>query len=190
VVDADLVDLGSLIGSAVRVGGLVVELAADGFTLDDGTATGRVVLRGTAADLLDLVEPSDAINATGRVERTPADELVVVVDDPAGIVLGSGLDALDGPASPAPDGSHLAETPTDTRIAAFTDPAALLPGAGAGVVGILAVGLASVATTIIRRRHGRRLLAARVATRLAAVTGVQRPVRRDGAGPGGGSTVA
>ena len=190
VVDADLVDLGSLIGSAVRIGGLVVELAADGFTLDDGTATGRVVLRATAADLLDLVEPSDAINATGRVERTPEDEPIVVVDDPAGIVLGSGLDALDDPASPAPVPSDLTETPTDSRIAAFTDPGALLPGAGAGVVGILAVGLASMAMTIIRRRHGRRLLAARVATRLAAVTGVQRPVERDGDGPRGGSTVA
>ena len=47
--DADLVDLATFVGRNVRVGGLVVDLRADGFTLDDGTATGRVVLRGRGA---------------------------------------------------------------------------------------------------------------------------------------------
>ncbi len=47
--DADLVDLDARVGRLVRVGGLVVDLEPDGFTLDDGTAIGRVVLRGDGA---------------------------------------------------------------------------------------------------------------------------------------------
>ena len=39
------------VGQTVRVGGLVVDLTTDGFTLDDGTAIGRVVLAGAAAEL-------------------------------------------------------------------------------------------------------------------------------------------
>ena len=66
--DADLVDLDTLIGGLVRVGGLVVDLRPDGFTLDDGTAIGRVVLRGPALERLALIEPDDALNAIGRVE--------------------------------------------------------------------------------------------------------------------------
>ena len=46
--DADLDDLGRFVGRLVRVGGLVVDLRPDGFTLDDGTAIGRIVLRGAA----------------------------------------------------------------------------------------------------------------------------------------------
>ncbi len=68
--DADLVDLDAVVGRVVRVGGLVVELTADGFTLDDGTAIGRVVLRGAAREVLALVEPDDAVNAIGRVEAS------------------------------------------------------------------------------------------------------------------------
>ncbi|MEA2611851.1 MAG: uncharacterized protein QOG32_1577, partial [Chloroflexota bacterium] len=42
--DADLGDLATRIGTLVRVGGIVTEIQSDGFSLDDGTATGRVVL--------------------------------------------------------------------------------------------------------------------------------------------------
>ncbi len=86
--DADLVDLESALGRTVRVGGLVVDLRSDGFTLDDGTATGPIVLTGDADSLVDLIEPCDAINVTGRVERRPDGELAVVVDDPTAVVLG------------------------------------------------------------------------------------------------------
>ncbi|HSL76053.1 MAG TPA: OB-fold nucleic acid binding domain-containing protein, partial [Candidatus Limnocylindrales bacterium] len=166
-VDADLVDLATLVGSTVRVGGLVLDLSTDGFTLDDGTATGRIVLAGAAADLLGLVEPGDAINAIGRVGELTDAGRSVVVDDPADLVLASALGDLSepGPASPTP--ADVAETPADARIAAFADPTGAVPGAGAGIAGLLAIGAASLAVTIIRRRHGRRLLAARVATRLA-----------------------
>ena len=100
--DADLVDLDGLVGATVRVGGLVTDLRSDGFTLDDGTATGRVVLRGPALDVLSLIEPDDALEATGRVEASP-DGAVLVVDDPAGIIQASDPAAVDPLASPTPE---------------------------------------------------------------------------------------
>ena len=175
VVDADLADLATLVGSTVRVGGLVQDLGADGFTLDDGTATGRIVLTGTATDVLDLVEPGDAINATGRVAEPTDEGPVVVVDDPANLALGSDLGGATAPAPTDPAPSEANEPPSDARIAAFTDPTSVLPGAGAGIAGLLAIAVVSVAATIVRRRHLRRLLAARVATRLARVTGTAGP---------------
>src|SRR5207245_8983031 len=52
--DLDLAELGGHVGALVRVGGLVAEMASDGFRVDDGTAVGRVVLRGPALDQLPL----------------------------------------------------------------------------------------------------------------------------------------
>ncbi|MFL5685187.1 MAG: lamin tail domain-containing protein [Chloroflexota bacterium] len=169
-IDADLVDLESVLGDTVRVGGLVVDLRSNGFTLDDGTATAAIILAGEASTLADLVEPADAVNVTGRVKRQADGELAVVVEDPAAVVLASSVDtgaANDPSPSPSPASS---ETTDDVRTAAFVDPG-VLPGAGAGLAGLLTIGLASVGMTVLRRRHGRRLLAARVATRLAALTG-------------------
>ena len=103
---ADLVDLDGLIGATVRVGGLVVDLRADGFTLDDGTATGRVILRGPALDVLPLIEPDDALEATGHVERSTDGAAVVVVDDPAAIVQAS--DPTGAAASPSASAGPLA----------------------------------------------------------------------------------
>ena len=61
--DVDLVDARRPhVGRRVRVGGLVDELRPDGFTLDDGTATGRIVLRDAAA-------PAAARRARRRGER-------------------------------------------------------------------------------------------------------------------------
>ncbi len=97
--DADLVDLDGLVGATVRVGGLVVDIRTDGFTLDDGTATGRVMLRGPALEVLPLIEPDDALDATGRVEASP-DGAVIVLDDPAGIVQASDPAAADPSPSP------------------------------------------------------------------------------------------
>jgi uncharacterized protein YdeI (BOF family) len=188
VVDADLADLGSLIGEVVRVGGLVVDLRPDGFMLDDSTATASVVLSGAAAELGGLVEPGDAINATGRVGQQPDGELAVLVDDPSALVLGSALDST-GSTAPTPSEVPQATIPGDVRIAAATDPLGSLPGAGAGLAGLGAIALASVGVTILRRRHGRRLLAVRVAARLAALTGTQRPDRAAGSPPMGGPSV-
>ena len=66
--DVDIVDLAAHVGASVRVGGLVTELVSDGFLLDDGTAIGRVALAGEAAEYLPLIEPGDALNATGTIE--------------------------------------------------------------------------------------------------------------------------
>ncbi|HET8786988.1 MAG TPA: hypothetical protein VFM38_15245, partial [Candidatus Limnocylindrales bacterium] len=180
VADADLVDLGDVVGQVVRVGGLVADLRVDGFLLDDGTATARVVLVDEAASLAGLIEPNDAVNVTGRVEQQADDELVVVVGDPAAVVLGSSLDGagrvepVHGP-SPSP-----AAIPDDVRTASLIDPSAMLPGAGVGMVGLAAIALASVAMTVVRRRQARRILAARIATRLAASTGLPPgPARGD-----------
>ena len=175
-IDADIVDLETLLGSTVRVGGLVGELRPDGFTLDDATATGRIVLTGQAAELISLVEPGDAINATGRVERQADGELAVVVDDPAALVLGSALGGV-GATEPASSSERGPIVAPDVRVAAATDPLGLLPGAGAGLAGLVAVGLASVGVTMLRRRHDRRLLAARVTARLASSIGTPRPDR-------------
>jgi uncharacterized protein YdeI (BOF family) len=177
-VDADLADLGSLVGALVRVGGLVVDLRPDGFTLDDATAIAPVALTGDADELAALVEPGDAINATGRVERRADDELAVVVDDPAALVLGSALGAADASVQPDSTPDPAPTTAGDARIAKFTDPAGLLPGAGVGLAGLVAIALTSVGVTLLRRRQARRLLMTRVTARLAAVTGVQRSAGR------------
>ena len=117
--DANLVDLPTLAGRTVRVGGLVTTLLTGGFTLDDGTATGPVALQGEAADLLPLIAPGDAINVVGRIESTDRG-WTVVVTDPAGVLLAgdtvaadptSGMAAVDPGTSPgasAPAGVHSA----------------------------------------------------------------------------------
>ena len=95
-VDADLDGLAPFAGTLVRVGGLVVDLRTDGFTLDDGTAVGRVVLRGAALELLPLIEVDDALNVIGRVE-TSTDGYVVAVEDPGAIILAGDPVAATGP---------------------------------------------------------------------------------------------
>ena len=75
--DADLADLPRLDGRVVRVGGLVTGVEDGGIRLDDGTATARVVLAGSAADLLPMLRPGDALNATGTVEA--GEDTVIVV---------------------------------------------------------------------------------------------------------------
>ncbi|MGZ9161017.1 MAG: hypothetical protein ACXW4T_07600, partial [Candidatus Limnocylindrales bacterium] len=171
VPDVDLADLASVVGADVRVGGLVVDLRPTGFTLDDGTAIGSVVLAGSAADWIGLIEPGDAINVRGRVDRIDGD-LAVLVEDPAAIVLGS---ALGHPASSIVPGSSPASSvvAVDGGIltAGFGDPGGGLPGAGVSLMGLIAISLASVAVTLLRRRHARRLLAVRVAARLSAFAG-------------------
>ena len=169
--DADLVDLASLDGSVVRVGGLVVDLGPDGFTLDDGTATGRVVLAGAAAEWIDLVEPGDAINVVGRVTAQPDGEFAVVVEDPATIALGSALGGADPATTPEP----LSPAASDGRVLGpggrhrrRLDRSA---GGGRGLGGLLAVSLLSLVATALRRRHARRLLAVRMAARLASIGG-------------------
>jgi hypothetical protein len=167
----DLVDVAGHVGKLVRVGGLITELAPDGFLLDDGTAIGRITLTGDAADYLPLLEAGDAVNATGTVVGDESG-LRIVVDDPAGLVrVGDpSADGLDA-ASVVPNGGATAlgagSSATRSRLAG-----GLLgldgPGA-AGFLGAVLVSVASLAVSLLRRHRARRQFAARVAARLAAI---------------------
>jgi hypothetical protein len=159
------------------VGGLVVDLGPTGFTLDDGSATGRIELIGPAADMLALIEPDDAINVVGLVRTVEGGEVAVVVDEPGALTLGS---ALDGNAdASASDGSREAAlTAPDVVAAGLGRDPGWLPGVGVGLAGLLGIGVASVVAAVVRRRHGRHLLTDRIAVRLAALGG-RRVATRD-----------
>jgi hypothetical protein len=136
--------------------------------LDDGTTVGRLVLRAAALDLLPLLEPEDAINATGLVEQLEGGP-AVVIEDPGAIVRAGDPQApapvaAAGSPMPAPAGAPPARVLT----------AGLLDGssAGAGALGFLTLCLLSAVSlgfTVLRRRHARRRLEARIAVRLAAL---------------------
>jgi hypothetical protein len=167
--DIDLVELASALGDQVRVGGLVTELEPTGVRIDDGTATALVVLESEAADLLPLIQPDDAINASGIVESIDG-ELAVVVRDAAGIALAADPTADD--ATPTGDDPAAARSPFpgDATEAGFGDMPGGLPGA-AGIGMLLAISALSLAVTGLRRWQARRRLGARVAARLAAFAG-------------------
>ncbi|MEA2630300.1 MAG: hypothetical protein QOE66_519, partial [Chloroflexota bacterium] len=176
-IDADLVDLAGNVGTRVRVGGLVVHLRSDGFTLDDGTGTGRVVLRGSALDLLPLVEPDDVLNAVGRVELT-ADGLAVIVEDPGGLIQTG--DPVAGEPSPAPSQAAGVAPPSDpgpvaggSRLADLGGTSWPLDPGAVGLGTLLAISASSLAVTALRRQHARRRFAARIAARLATFVDAQ-----------------
>ncbi len=176
--DAPTFGLGDLAdhpGARVKVGGLVVDLVADGFTLDDGSAIGRVVLRDEAAAFLGLVEPGDAVDAIGRVELD-ADGVRLVVEAGADLIrLGSLGEPDPSPSSSTdPAGGVAAAAPSDgpgaplagpVGVAGSSDPTTLMTGCLA-----LAIG-GSAALALVRRRRSRRALAARIAVRVAALGG-------------------
>lgn len=170
--DIALADLGAHLGSTVRVGGLVRSIEADGVQLDDGTATGALILEGPAADLLVLLQPGDALNATGTAEDRG--DAVLVVSDPAAVVLLGDLGTDDEPSGdpvdaaagvvPSPDGS--------------ATPATLEPASSRGreplVAGFVAVLLGgALAGTLAARRAalGRRRATARIQARLDRIAG-------------------
>jgi hypothetical protein len=174
VPDADLADLGTFVGRVVRVGGLVSDLRPDGVRLDDGTAIGRIVLRGDALALLPLLEPEDAINATGRVD-TIEDGLAVIVDDPAGIT------QAGDPQAPGPLGTPDPAAAADAGGPASEAGLATGPSFGAGAVGFVTLVLLSVvslAVTLGRRWRLRRHLDARIAARLAGLEPPPDPTAR------------
>jgi hypothetical protein len=186
VPDVDLIALADHVGQTVRIGGLVEELAPDGFTLNDGTATGRVALIGEAAEYLPLVDPGDALNATGRVEAD-ADAFKVVVSDAAGLV------RVGDPTAAASEQSGAEVAPAGARDGA--EPASRAAGGllgtfepgAAGVAGVVLLSGCSLAVTMLRRRRARRLLAVRVGARLARIgTGPASPPAAPPAGPVGG----
>jgi hypothetical protein len=163
--DVDLANLADALGEQVRVGGLVTDLEPRGVRIDDGTASALVVLKDEAAQLLPLIEPTDAVNASGTVESVEG-ELAVVVTDPAGIALAADPTA----AGPAATATPAGDSPTGSTESSLGDLFGGLPGL-AGLGTLAAVTALSVAVTCLRRWQTRRRLGARVAARLAAFAG-------------------
>lgn len=179
-IDVDLVDLAAYAGQIVRVGGSVIELASDGFHLDDGTATASVLLRDGAAEFLPLLELDDVLNAVGTVERH-GDTARLVVTDPAGLtrLVDPGEREVIPVREPDPPLPSAEPDPARTRSADLGSP---IPASLAGPTGLVSLGLVSVASlavTMLRRHRARRRLMHRIAVRLAAVS---RPRDRDETG--------
>ncbi len=173
--DADLADLTALVGTTVRVGGLVTGLERDGFGLDDGTTTGRVVLVGRAVAQLQLIEPGDPINVIGRVVRPSGGSVHVAVEDPASIILGS-IPSRSGArrAGPPPRGMAASSAggpgtrgDGDSTVVNLGDALTGPLGPGTGLVPLAGIALLSLVATVARRRHARGLTATRIAGRLA-----------------------
>jgi hypothetical protein len=172
-IDVDLARLADHVGETVRVGGLIVDLTATGASLDDGTAVAGIVLEGEAAAYVPLLEPGDAINVTGRVERR-AEELVVALRDPAGLARVGDLAAApsDPPAAvPEPEPRPAPAAPR----AASSDAFGLgIPGS-AGVASLVLISLASVGVTLLRQRRLRHALLARWPFRAVLRRGPEPP---------------
>jgi hypothetical protein len=190
--DVDLGELAEHVDAIVRVGGLVVTLEPGAIVVDDGTARGRVVLAGEATAYLPLIEPDDAINATGRVVLDGG-RVEVSVTDPGGLVrvgdLGEPISL--GPASaeagviPAGAVDHIGSDAYGTeRAASIGGPATPATGprsvgialaafegpVGLGVAWLALASVVSVGMAALRRYRRRRGLATRIADRLSGVT--------------------
>ena len=84
--DVLLADLAARLGETVRVGGVVSAVEPDAFrSVRRHEMTTRIVLEGPAIELAALLQPGDTVNATGTPELR--DEVVLLVTDPAGVVL-------------------------------------------------------------------------------------------------------
>jgi lamin tail-like protein len=185
--DVDIADLANHVGQRVRVGGLIVEVRPDGARLDDATAIGRVILAGSAAEYVTLLEQGDAVNATGIVERRGKD-LVVVVSDAAGLARVGDLDPASSPfaESPAPASAPVtADAPAaDRKIAATAGPFGSpgLPGA-AGLASLVLLSVVSAVVTVLRRRHVRHRVMSAIGSRVATIRRREQPM--DGQEPTG-----
>jgi len=117
--------------------------------------------------------------------------LGIVVDDPATIVLGSDPAALAAALDGSPSPSRVEATSGDTSGDAEAGPhhagsigdLGAFPGVGAGLATLVALSVTSLVVTWLRRRQARRLVASRIAIRLAALAGP--PVRTAESPPDG-----
>ncbi len=163
--DVDLARLADHAGQEVRVGGLLVDLAGTGFTIDDGTAVGRIALSGEALAYLPLLEPGDALNVVGRVARSGE---AVEVADPAGLFRVGDLGEV-APIAPAGEVAVEPRTPGPATVtrADFGGGFGLVPSGPIGMLAVVLMTIASTAFALARRERRRRLLASRVGARLA-----------------------
>jgi len=166
VPDVDLATLADHLGELVRIGGLVVARTTDGFTLDDGTAIGRVELRGEAAAFLELIEAGDALGIVGRVEAGTGEDPLVVATDPAGLVrLGSLGETVPLAAEVAPSATA-GPSPGAVAAAGLGDPLRGLDGGWLGAIGLIVASLGSLLVTVARRRRAHLRLRMAVASRI------------------------
>jgi hypothetical protein len=172
--DIGLADLAANVGRTVRVGGIVTVVEPGGVRLDDGTATALIVLEGGAADLLGLLQPGDAVNATGTPDERG--EVVLVVTDPAGLVLvgdlGGGGEASGDPGLVAgigggPDGPIVPGILAGALGRAA--PARGLDPFTAALATLLLTAVIGAGATAYRVTRVRRLARARIQARLDAI---------------------
>lgn len=171
--DVDIATLAEHDGETVRVGGIVTNVESDAILLDDGTAVGRIALRGDAATLLGLLAPGDALDAVGRVGGAGAD-LEIEVTSASDIV-------RVGDPGPDPSGAPGAEAGTspEGRLVVGEGRSVALEPAGVtssapGLVALLAcLMLAALLGSVfgVRRRRERRADERRIAVRLEAISG-------------------
>jgi hypothetical protein len=105
----------------------VVALESGAIVVDDGTGRGRVVLRGEATAYLPLIEPEDAVNATGQVVLSDG-RAEVSVTDPGGLLRVGDL------GEPIPVGQ--AEAESDPAPVGAVDPIQPGPGRSETAAGI------------------------------------------------------
>lgn len=166
--DTDLAALMEHVGERVRIGGLIVVVAGDGFDLDDGTALAHVALRDDMAALLPHLAAGEAVAATGVVEVADGTAIVVVGDDGSLVRVGSlgqalPIGAAGAEASPVPSG-------TGGTAALTADATGLGSGlAPTSLVVMVLISAFSVLATLVRRRLVRRRLRAVVVHRLASL---------------------
>jgi hypothetical protein len=143
--------LPSRLGQPVIVSGLVVESDSGSATLDDGT--GRVRVAGqSAAEAISLLEPGDAIEVGGVVQRDSQGWLIEA--DPASIVALSAAGDASSPVAPA-----TASRPADRAATLKPGPLASSSTGTAALLLVLALAVAAALAGAYSVRR-RRLLAA------------------------------
>jgi hypothetical protein len=159
----DLRDLNAHRGQQVRVEGLVTGLKDALISLDDGTATGRLILTGAATPYLDLVEIGDPLDVVGLVE-IDASGPYLLVSDPNGVAR-AGNPGTESIASAGPSAGPT--TRPEASVSRPVDAASTIDGSsGSGSANLLeALGLTlfgaivalAIALPLVRRagRMGR-----------------------------------
>ena len=171
--DIDIATLAEHDGETVRVGGIVTTVESDAILLDDGTAVGRIALRGDAATLLGLLAPGDALDAIGRVGGAGADLEIEVTSASDIVRVGDpGPDASGGSGAEAGTSPQARLVVGEGRSVAL-EPAGASSAATALVALIACLTFAALVGSVfaLRRRRERRAGARRIAVRLGAISG-------------------
>jgi len=150
--------LSAHVGKTVTVAGLVTETASDTATIDDGTGQVRIG-SASAADVLTVLEPGDAIEATGLVREDY--QGLIIEADPASIV------DLPGEAAPTADSGLIGlvtggpTPPAATSQAATASMRGASPGAappnGVALLAVLLLILLVAPGAVVLARHGGKL---------------------------------